>query len=378
MTSLPRLLLTFLVAAGVPAAEERLGSFDLYAEGWVLGLGPEFPGAQAQVAIDGRQPKSGTGSLRLEPDFTRGGGYVQVAKAFPDGLAAKALTFWTQTDGVAGIRFRLVDATGQTFQSKRVPIPDGKGWKRLNLPLADLCAAEHWGGANDGAWHAPGKAVVIMVPASFLKDGLTKGAIWFDDLAAVLDAGAAPSVARDAVKLVVLDACDHGTEGWQFTPGSEFPGATGGIAAEPVSEPGAKPAKNGSVRLDADFSGGGQYVAATRMFGDGAQDVRELRLRVKSAAINRMGVRVIDGTGQCHQMAAGGVELASGEGWRELSVQPVQVVGGEHWGGANDGLWHPPLKGVSLAIGAGRVDGVKASLWIDEVRAVVVPEAKPR
>lgn len=379
MPLLPRLLLTCLAAAGATAAEERIGAFDVYQEGWVLGLGPEFPGAQARAAIDGKLMKSGGGSLRLEPDFTRGGGYVQVAKTFPEGLAAKSITFWTQSEGVAGIRFRLVDATGQVFQSRKVPIPEGKGWKRMTLPLADLCAAEHWGGANDGIWHPPGRTIAIMIPASFLAEGLTTGAIWLDELAAVLDAGAKPSAAREAVKLVELDDCDHGTDGWQFTPGSEFPGATGGIAAESVNEPGAKPAKkNGSVRLDADFTGGGQYVAATRSFGDGAQDVRELRLRVKSSAIDHMGVRLIDGTGQCHQMGGGGVQVGSSDGWREIVVQPVQVVGGEHWGGANDGLWHPPLKAVSLAIGAGRVDGTKASLWIDEIRAVVVPEAKPR
>ena len=44
-------------------------------------------------------------------------------------------------------------------------------------------------------------------------------------------------------------------EGWKFDHGGEFPGAKGGIALDETAEPQRRPA----MRLDGDFTGGGNY-----------------------------------------------------------------------------------------------------------------------
>ena len=60
---------------------------------------------------------------------------------------------------------------------------------------------------------------------------------------------------------------------------------------------------------------------------------------------DRLGVRIVDDTGQCHQKS---VDLPAGaeDGWREVVLKVRDLVGGEHWGGANDGAWHGPAEGA--------------------------------
>ncbi|HEX3134963.1 MAG TPA: hypothetical protein VHX44_15460 [Planctomycetota bacterium] len=76
---------------------------------------------------------------------------------------------------------------------------------------------------------------------------------------------------------------------------------------------------------------------------------------------------------QLHQSS---LRLAATSEWQEVVVKIAQAVGGEHWAGANDGLWHPPLKGLGLNVGK---DGIAATgtLWIDDVTWVVAPPVKP-
>ena len=63
--------------------------------------------------------------------------------------------------------------------------------------------------------------------------------------------------------------------------------------------------------------------------------------------------------------------------WQEIVLKPAQMAGGEHWGGANDGVWHGPIKGLGLNIGKGSFTegGVKGELWIDDVEGILDPEA---
>lgn len=359
-----RLLAALLAAATCVAAEVAvpIGDFDVYPEGWILGLGPEFPGADGAIGID-KQAKAGAGCLRFDVDFEHGGGYVQVARRLDD-LPMTGFGGWLRSDGVSEIRFRLVDATGQVFQSGYLPVK--QGWQRVSWTVAELTKAEHWDGAKDGAWHGPAHYIALMVPKAKLVANRTAGTLWLDAWAATLEAGAKKPDAPPKLKVVELDNLDHGEDGWNFTNGPEFAGATGRIL---YVTKGTKSGK-GCLQMDADFTGGGSYVATTRNLASEEYDVREVSFWVKRTGVNAIGVRLIDGSGQCHQKN-GGVSLKPGDGWQPISLQLDEVVGGEHWGGANDGAWHAPLKAISIMVGANKTDS-KGSLWIDELRGVTV------
>ncbi|MDR3618595.1 MAG: glycoside hydrolase family 16 protein [Paludisphaera borealis] len=173
-----------------------------------------------------------------------------------------------------------------------------------------------------------------------------------------------------------LDDFEAEPRGWKFVGGEEFPGAKGSLARDASRSHGGK----ASYKLDADFRGGGAYVGSWKDLEPlGLPDVAEFRLSVHARNLGRLGVRIVDDTGQCHQKT---VDLpnAAGEGWCEVVLKVRDLVGGEHWGGANDGAWHGPPKGLGLNIGkdaVGRDANGRATLWIDNLSAVAVAPGKP-
>ena len=129
-----------------------------------------------------------------------------------------------------------------------------------------------------------------------------------------------------------------------------------------------------SYRLDADFRGGGAYVGSWKDLEPlGLPDVEEFRALVRAEDLGRLGVRIVDDTGQCHQ-ASVDLPAGAGDGWREVVLKVRDLVGGEHWGGANDGAWHGPPEGPRPEHRQGLrsrpdADG-RATLWIDDLAAV--------
>ena len=173
---------------------------------------------------------------------------------------------------------------------------------------------------------------------------------------------------------VVLDTCDTAPSAlWKYVGGQEFPGAKGALERDTAVKHGGE----SSYRLDADFTGGGAYVGWWYDPAElVAQDVKAIRMWVKTKGVPRVGVRLSDGTGQCHQ--AKNVPLKATDDWQELVLDVAKLVGEEHWGGADDGKWHPTLKGLGLNIGAPDVAGDKTgSVWFDDIRAEIVPPGVP-
>jgi hypothetical protein len=81
---------------------------------------------------------------------------------------------------------------------------------------------------------------------------------------------------------------------------------------------------------------------------------------------------MVDSSDQCHQK--NGVRLANTQDWQEVVLKISDLVGGEHWGGANDGKWHGPAKGFGLNVGKDSfVAGNAGSICIDDVSAVPGP-----
>ncbi|MBI5832688.1 MAG: hypothetical protein HZB16_10325 [Armatimonadetes bacterium] len=173
---------------------------------------------------------------------------------------------------------------------------------------------------------------------------------------------------------VVLDACDQApSPQWKYIGGQEFPGAKGGLERDTA----VKHAGDSSYRLDADFTGGGAYVGWWLTLDDlVARDVKAIRLWVRAKDVHQVGVRLNDATGQCHQTKD--VKLQATSEWQELVLDVSKLVGGEHWGGANDGKWHAPPKGLGINIGNTDVGAAKqGSLWFDDIRAEIVPPGVP-
>lgn len=146
---------------------------------------------------------------------------------------------------------------------------------------------------------------------------------------------------------------DKGTNpGWGFFIGMEAPGAQGNLVMMPekVGIP-ALPA----ARLEGAFNNGGWYVGMSRHFQKPVP-FRKLRIKLASYDFRTIVVRLVDSTGQTHQMPVGFRSLGE---WKDLSIEPPKWSR-VYWGGANDGKWHGNLKSVMILVeGVGLKDKKK-------------------
>jgi hypothetical protein len=163
---------------------------------------------------------------------------------------------------------------------------------------------------------------------------------------------------------LLLDDFAQGIAGWGFHPGTEFPGAKGSQAYDATVGRDGK----GSLKVSADFTGGGAYVSSARTLPPGT-DAKEVRIWVKSDNAVHLGVRIGDSSDQCHQHP---LSLKSTKDWQEVVVNFEKLVGREHWGGANDGKLHGPVKWVAFCFSKTTFSGSPAGdVWIDDVEAVL-------
>lgn len=208
-----------------------------------------------------------------------------------------------------------------------------------------------------------GNAAELQVHVARVKKwGVQKMA---DDLTAAL-----AQVAPKPVRVPVQDF-EGEPAGWKYVPGDDFPGARGSFTADSAVVHGGRRA----CKLEADFNKGGVYVG---FWWDAAdlklRDVREIRLWVKTDTVSLLGVRVADSTGQVHQRSA--IRLQPTSNWQEFVLQISDLVGPEHWGGANDGKWHAPFAGFGLNIGKQgfrKSDMKTGSIWVDDVDVLAAP-----
>ncbi len=201
-----------------------------------------------------------------------------------------------------------------------------------------------------------------------------KGLLRLAFVVAALSAG----VARAAEEVALINP-DNPLEGWRFDNGQEFPGAKGGIAQDDSVEPQRRPA----IRLDGDFSGGGNYVQVGR--DTPAVDVETLVYWLKAPkGCQQMTVRLIDGTGQCHQL---NLKTEEHGNWQQVifpvakyfekagtsgAVELVQRY--EGWAGAADGKWHNPMKSIYFLCGPHQFGETKqGAFWLSGMKLMVAP-----
>lgn len=158
--------------------ETVIGAFESDDEGWELGLGEEFPGAQGSFRRDDTDVDAGAYSGLLSMDFSEGGRYVQIGRDVD--ADAEKVTVRVRSSQVSLLRLRVVDATGQTHQQS-LPIGADPVWKTLRFTtLTGGQDYHHFGGANDGRWHGPATHVALIVTKDDLVTSFTGGEVRFD------------------------------------------------------------------------------------------------------------------------------------------------------------------------------------------------------
>lgn len=166
-----------------------------------------------------------------------------------------------------------------------------------------------------------------------------------------------PLIASEAPQELLLDACDS-RAGWEVDPGREFPGAKGTLTLDQRDD---RPC----LRLDFDFSGGGNYLGASREAE--IPEATGIRFSIASSGLRRGMVRLRDASGQ--EFLAG--FQAAGEGWAEVKLPLNSETFSRHWGGANDGVFHWPLRRLLIAAnGPGQ-----GSLWLRDLSLLTTDTA---
>lgn len=141
-----------------------------------------------------------------------------------------------------------------------------------------------------------------------------------------------------------LEDFEGPTNRWSFSNGPEFPGAKGRFYFAPQA---AHAGKMGG-RLEYDFSGGGNYVAAIfRVPTNVPSHFNALQFWVKRPEGHGVVFRYTDTTGQTLQKP---VECPA-DRWVRATVTFQQWSG--HWGGANDGVPHGPPRQLAILIDNG-------------------------
>ncbi|MBM4017511.1 MAG: hypothetical protein FJ288_04140 [Planctomycetes bacterium] len=371
------------LALAVPAlGQESVSLIDpgKAAGGWTFGNGPEFPGAQGELRLAAESFR-GKPVLSLHGDFTQGGNYVQAWVALPK-TRAKALSFWVNSPaGSARLPIRYTDAQDKVHQVN-LKLNEKGGWQHIVFPVEDffrkMAAAtaldivvgyETWDGAKDRERHhkPPQDSPNLAVLASRAM-GTTKGTVLISD---VLFHPGAETTASVLSTIRLDEVLQEGEIDWGFNLGQEFAGAKGGLdLVRDQPEAGTS-----AMRLHADFTGGGAYVGARKSFERlDVQAMKAIRLRMRSETTQSYGLRLVDGTGQCHQQKR--IPFDADGKWHDVEIVPARIAGGEHWGGANDGTWHDSVRLIELMLNLESHEGKAPDLYITNMRADVVAEAR--
>jgi hypothetical protein len=350
-------LLAAVSGQGLARAEEvPLINAATPADGWTFDNGQEFPGATGSLAADQSTTHDNQPTLHLHGDFTKGGNYVQMIHQVESTEQTKAVALWIKDPGAGAVTVRLIDGSDQCHQIN-FKLDATDGWQHVTFPIERFFANrgtpdavpgvlkyENWGGANDAKWHGALKSICLLTGTS----GGDKKVV--DVWVSGATLSTAPAMARGGGETVSepvsLDAAVDGETTWTSFNGQEFPGAV--VHLDVVKDGFAK--GTDALKLEGDFLKGGAYVDAEKNFKElDLPDLADIRLKYQTSNVKQIGVRLIDSTGQCHQGHVGGL-VPDGK-WRGLTFKPSDIVGGEHWGGANDGKWHGPAALMTLVVG---------------------------
>ncbi len=135
---------------------------------------------------------------------------------------------------------------------------------------------------------------------------------------------------------------ENSAEDWIFNNGGEFGGAQGTVCI----------VKNGSLSggpalyIEGNFGGGGIYAGVTKQIKD-IPVFKVLRIRIKTSDMDRLTLRIQDGTKQVHQYQ---LSLKDTDEWQEIILKNDGKSKHNSFGGAKDGKWHDPVTGISFIV----------------------------
>ncbi len=349
------------------------------AGGWAFDNGPEFPGARGNLELAAERFRDQP-VLSLHGDFAEGGNYVQASIVLPKNKL-KTLSFWVNVPaGSERLPIRLMDSEQQVHQIN-LKISEKGGWQHIVFPVAEffkrmgttssldmVVRYEKWDGAKDREKHQ--KQVVSVPNLAILASramGTTKGTILISN---VLFHPSTEKTASVSKTIELDEMLQEGEIDWGFNLGQEFAGAKGGLELvrdQPV-------AGRNAMRLHADFKGGGAYVGVRKSFSQlDVAAMKAIHLKMRSETTGSFALRLVDGTGQCHQRKD--LSFTADGKWHDVVLVPTEIAGGEHWGGANDGEWHDPVRLIELMLNTRSHEGKTPDLYITDIQADVVVEA---
>ncbi len=171
-------------------------------------------------------------------------------------------------------------------------------------------------------------------------------------------------LAASALLLGEAARAQEAVDAWKLHLGKEFPGAHGNIYAAPGGD---------GVCLEGFFGAGGNYVAMIKSLNP-PLELKEIRLKVKSADVNGIVIRITDSTGQTHSQL---LNMKEGSDWQTISVKKFADGGNSNsWGGANDGKWHGPAKSVALLVDKSKLksqESPKGVLQLSKMELIPAP-----
>jgi tRNA A-37 threonylcarbamoyl transferase component Bud32/ferric-dicitrate binding protein FerR (iron transport regulator) len=169
---------------------------------------------------------------------------------------------------------------------------------------------------------------------------------------------------------ILLDDFTEATAAWSLHRGPGAPARATSFTRDPAVGHDAR----GSGRLEGDFSvSSGPLSIEFDTSTLPERNFQELHVWVKTATVSKLHALFVDDTGQTHQRLFAAV-LTPTPKWQEVVFRISDLRGSEHWGGANDGIWHGPMKRFGLGIGPGCFTppgAEKGVLWIDDVLGVL-------
>ncbi len=334
--------------------------------GWRFDNGKEFEGATGALSDESDAPKNCRPAIKLDGDFSDGGQYVQAAARLPREDIDK-ITFMLKYPHSKTVTIRLIDSGGQCHQLV-LRLKGGKSWEEIELPLEEIFAEkksrdmkkliarrEKWGGDNDGKWHGPGKKLVVILGKGNLGNRKS-GSLWIGNVQLH------PQKPK-LTKTVGLDKLDRsGRNEWEFHLGKEFKGAKGECEAKRDRD------RKKILVISGDFTKGGMYVAATHETKlSKTYKVKYFRFEMRSDNVTNYGIRLVDQSGQTHQTK--GLKFKPDNKWHTVTLRLDEMVGGEHWGGENDGEWHGP-KSIAITLAKYSSEDKKPEIAIRGLRAV--------
>lgn len=127
---------------------------------------------------------------------------------------------------------------------------------------------------------------------------------------------------------------------WGFVDGSEFPpGGKGSAVPQTVED-------KDVLTLEYDFTDGGRYVGAITK-ADIDESWAQLNFGVKTDKEIWITVRLIDASSQTFQTR---VRYDEPPSWKVYSVDLLRLAQSYHFGGADDGVIHYPIRQLSFSV----------------------------